>query len=111
MAKRGAVPVSMTQFGLLLSELMDDRGLDVDTLSAALALQGYEDANEDALVSYQRGESEVDPRLPRFLAQALKLSFEEKKALAMAYTYGQGGAGAISNSRKLQCDEGNEVIV
>ena len=89
--------MSMTQFGLLLSELMDARGLDVVTLSAALAQQGYEDANEETLVSYQLGELEVDARLPRFLAQALMLSFEEKKALAMAYTYGQDGAGAISS--------------
>ena len=48
-------------------------------------------------MSYQLGEVEVDARLPHFLAQALMLSFEEKKALAMAYTYGQDGAGAISN--------------
>jgi hypothetical protein len=111
MAKRGAVSVSMTDFGLVLSELMDDRGMDVVTLSVALAKQGYEDANEAALVSYQLGELEVDARLPHFLAQALMLSFEEKKALAMAYTYGQDGAGPISTSRKLQSDEGNEVIV
>ena len=89
--------MSMTQFGLVLSELMASRGLDVVTLSAALAKQGYEDANEEALVSYQLGELEVDARLPHELAQALMLSFEEKKALAMAYTYGQDGAGAISN--------------
>ena len=39
----------------------------------------------------------MDARLPRFLAQVLMLNFEEKKALAMAYTYGQDGAGSISN--------------
>ena len=88
--------MSMTQFGLVLSELMDSRGLDAVTLSAALAEQGYEDANEEALVKYQLGELEVDARLPHFLAQALMLSFEEKKALAMAYTYGQDGAGVVS---------------
>jgi predicted DsbA family dithiol-disulfide isomerase len=86
--------VSMTQFGLVLCELMEARGLDLVTLSAALAQQGYEDANEETLARYQRGELEVDDRLPRFLAQALMLSFEEKKALAMAYTYGQDAAGA-----------------
>lgn len=101
--------MTMTEFGLLLSELMDNRGMDVVTLSAALVEQGYEYANEDALVSYQLGELEVDPRLPRFLAGALMLSFEERKELAMAFTYGQGGAG-VSGSRSLQCDEGNEVI-
>ena len=89
--------MSMTQFGLLLSELMDARGLDVVTLSAALAQQGYEDANEETLVSYQLGELEVDVRLPRFLAQVLMLNFEEKKALAIAYTYGQDGARTVSN--------------
>ncbi len=90
--------MSMTEFGLLLSELMDDRRMDVVTLGVALAKQGYEDANEDVLVSYQLGELEVDASLPHFLAQALMLSFEEKKALAMAYTYGQDGAGVINSS-------------
>jgi hypothetical protein len=54
-----------------------------------LAGRGYEQANEYSLVAYMQGELEVDPRLPSFLAGALTLSFEEKKLLALAFTYGQ----------------------
>ena len=79
----------MTEFGLLLSALLDERGLDTAGLSAALAEHGYEEASEDALVGYMRGEREVDPRLPRFLALALALGFEEKQDLALAFTFVQ----------------------
>ena len=81
--------MSKTEFGFLLSELMERRGMDAAALASALAEQGYEEANENSLVAYMQGELEVDPRLPSFLAGALTLSFEEKKSLALAFTYGQ----------------------
>ncbi len=81
--------MSMTEFGFLLSELMERRSVDAAALVTALAERGYEAANEDLLVAYLRGEVEVDPRLPSFLARVLTLSFEEKKALALTFTYGQ----------------------
>jgi hypothetical protein len=79
----------MTEFGFLLSELMERRGVDAAALATALAERGYEAADENLLVAYLRGELEVDPRLPRYLAEALTLSFEEKKALALTFTYSQ----------------------
>jgi hypothetical protein len=81
--------MSMTEFGFLLSELMERRGMDAAALATALAGWGYEQANEYSLVAYMQGELEVDPRLPSFLAGALTLSFEEKRFLALAFTYGQ----------------------
>jgi hypothetical protein len=81
--------MSMTEFGFLLSELMEKRGMDAAALATALAEQGYEQANEYLLVAYMQGELEVDPRLPSFLAGAMRLTFEEKRFLALAFTYGQ----------------------
>ena len=81
--------MSMTKFGFLLSELMERQGMDAAALATALAERGYEQANEYLLVAYMQGELEVDPRLPSFLAGALTLSFEEKRFLALAFTYGQ----------------------
>ncbi len=81
--------MGMTEFGFLLSELMERRGVDVTALAALLAERGYEAAEEYLLVAYLRGEVEVDRRLPSLLAEALALSSEEKKALALTFTYGQ----------------------
>ena len=63
--------------------------MDAAALATALAERGYEQANEYLLVAYMQGELEVDPRLPSFLAGALTLTFEEKRFLALAFTYGQ----------------------
>jgi hypothetical protein len=81
--------MSMTEFGFLLSELMEKRSMDATALTTTLAGRGYEQANEYSLVAYMQGELEVDPRLPSFLAGALTLSFEEKRFLALAFTCGQ----------------------
>ncbi len=81
--------MSMTEFGFLLSELMERRGMDAAALATVLAERGYEQVNEYSLVAYMQGELKVDPRLPSFLAGALTLSFEEKTFLALAFTYGQ----------------------
>src|SRR5919112_5528031 len=69
----GQRQMSMTEFGFLLSELMERRGVDVGALATAFAERGYEQANEYLLVAYMQGELEVDPRLPSFLAGALTL--------------------------------------
>ena len=100
--------MAITKFGVLLSELLDKRGMDPATLARTLAGQGYHEANENTLVEYILGTREVDPCLPRFLARALALSFEEKKALALAFTFGQGHETVLS-SGKLQGDEGSEA--
>ncbi len=76
-------------FGSLLVRLMEKRGVDLASLAAALKERGYEAADEDSLMAYMRGEGEVDPSLPGFLVQALALDFDEKMALALAFTFGQ----------------------
>ncbi len=76
------------KFGSLLSQLMEERGMNAAALAAALNEHGYE-VNEDTLVAYMRGEREVDPLLPKFLVQELALSFEEQVDLALAFTFGQ----------------------
>jgi hypothetical protein len=91
----------MTEFGLLLSELMNERGMDTAALALTLAEQGYHDANEDVLVEYIQGEREVDPCLPSLLARALTLGLEEKKALALAFTFSQGCVVVSSGSNPL----------
>jgi hypothetical protein len=90
--------MSMTEFGFLLSELMERRGMDAAALATTLAERGYEQANEYSLVAYLQGELEVDPRLPSLLAGALTLSFEEKRFLALAFTYGQDHVRAPGGS-------------
>lgn len=102
--------MSMTEFGFVLSELMERRGMDAAALATALAERGYEQANEHALVAYMRGELEVDPRLPSFLAGALALSFEEKKFLALAFTYGQDHVRAPGDSLLGSSADVNEAL-
>ena len=76
----------LTKFGLLLSQLLEERGMNTAALAAALTEHGYE-VNEDTLVGYMRGEREVDPVLPKFLVRELTLVFEEQMALALAFTF------------------------
>ena len=101
--------MAMTEFGLLMAALMDKRGVDIAGLTAALAEHGYEEASEDALAGSMRGEQEVDPRLPRFLARALALGFEEKKALALAFTFGQDRV-VVLGGEEPRSGEGNEAL-
>ena len=77
-----------TEFGSLLSQLMEERGMNAAALAAALTEHGYE-VNEVTLVAYMRDEREVDPRLPKFLVRELALVFEEQMALALAFTFDQ----------------------
>jgi len=102
--------MSMTKFGFLLSELMERRGMDAAALATVLAERGYEQANEYSLVAYMQGELEVDPRLPSFLAGALTLTFEEKRFLALAFTYGQDHVQASSYSLLGSGAEVNETL-
>ena len=83
----------MTEFGSLLFKLMEQRGLTLASLAVALKKRGYEEADEDILMQYIQGEREVDIALPRLLAETLALDFDERVALAVAFTFGEGFIG------------------
>ena len=78
-----------TEFGFLLVRLSEERGLNPASLAATLKERGYEGADEDTLRAYMRGKAEVASDLPGVLARVLALDFEEKMALALAFTFGQ----------------------
>ncbi len=92
----------MTEFGLLLSELMRERGItEPGELSVRLIEAGYW-FTEQTVRDYMSGRVErPDPAFGRGVAEVLRLNEEEKTNLARNFLFG--------HVRPTGTEEGNEA--
>ena len=94
----------MTEFGLLLSELMREREItEPGELSVRLIEAGYW-FTEQTVRDYMSGRVEQpDPTFGRGVAEVLRLDEEEKMNLARKFLFGQRPTGEEGGNKAASC--------
>ena len=94
----------MTEFGLLLSELMREREItEPGELSVRLIEAGYW-FTEQTVRDYMSGRVEQsDPTFGRGVAEVLRLDEEEKMDLARKFLFGQRPTGEEGGNKAASC--------